>query len=141
MAARSRYATNTGAVFSLTDHLVWCPTYRRPVVVAPSDARLTTRIAETAAADRLTVQSTVQSMDVRPDHVPRVIERDPPRAVAELVNRLTGRTSRVLRQEVAALRSRRPTRWSQRSDAGSVGAVSEASKAVGRRDIAAQTGV
>jgi putative transposase len=123
MAARARDATNAGAVFRLKDHLVWCPTYRRPVVVAPSDARLTTRIAETAAADRLTVQSTVQSMDVRPDH--GLLERDPTRSVAELVNRLKGRTSRtsrVRRQEVASRRSRRSTRWS-------------------RRDIAAQQGV
>lgn len=29
----SRCAKNAGAVFSLKYHLVWCPKYRRPVLV------------------------------------------------------------------------------------------------------------
>ena len=35
-----RYAKNAGAVFSLKYHLVWCPKYRRPVLVKPVDRRL-----------------------------------------------------------------------------------------------------
>ena len=36
----SRYAKNVGAVFSLKYHVVWCPKYRRPVLVRPVDTRL-----------------------------------------------------------------------------------------------------
>ena len=35
-----RYAKNAGAVFSLKYHLVWCPKYRRPVLVKAVDRRL-----------------------------------------------------------------------------------------------------
>ena len=44
---------------------------------------------------------------------------------AEIVNRLKGRTSRVLRQEFPSLRSRLPTLWSRSSFAATVGAVSQ----------------
>lgn len=36
----TRYRRNAGATFSLKFHLVWCPKYRRPVLVPPLDARL-----------------------------------------------------------------------------------------------------
>jgi putative transposase len=41
------------------------------------------------------------------------------------VNRLKGRSSRILRQEFPALRSRLPTLWSRSYFAATVGAVSE----------------
>lgn len=134
MTGNSRYATNAGAVFSLKYHLVWCPKYRRPVLVAPVDARLKALLAETATEYGMTVHS----MEVMPDHVHLFIESDPTRSVAEIVNRLKGRTSRVLRQEFRSLRSRLPTLWSRSYYAGTVGAVSDA---VVRRYIAAQKGV
>jgi hypothetical protein len=56
---------------------------------------------------------------------------------ATLVNRIKGRSSRVLRQEFASLRSRLPTLWSRSYYAGSVGAVSDS---VVRRYIEAQKG-
>ncbi|MBO0741029.1 MAG: transposase [Hyphomicrobiaceae bacterium] len=37
--ARDRYVKNAGAVFSLKYHVVWCPKYRRPVLVAPAQIR------------------------------------------------------------------------------------------------------
>lgn len=48
------------------------------------------------------------------------------RAVAELVNRFKGFTSRVLREEFPALKSRLPTLWSRSYYAGTVGHVSDA---------------
>jgi putative transposase len=57
--------------------------------------------------------------------------------VAEIVNRLKGYTSRVLRQEFPGLRSRLPTLWSRAYYAGSVGHVSAATV---ERYIASQKG-
>lgn len=133
MTANSRYATNAGAVFSLKYHLVWCPKYRRSVLVHPIDARLKALIVEIATEYGMTVHS----MEVMPDHVHLFVESDPTRSVAEVVNRIKGRTSRVLRQEFASLRSRLPTLWSRSYYAGTVGAVSDA---VVRRYIEAQKG-
>jgi putative transposase len=133
MAAEPRYRTNAGAVFSLKYHLVWCPKYRRKVLVSPVDARLKELIGEVAADHEMTVHT----VEVMPDHVHLFVEADPTLSVAEIVNRFKGRSSRVLRQEFASLRSRLPTLWSRSYYAGSVGAVSEATI---RRYIEAQKG-
>jgi putative transposase len=133
MSAQPRYRTNAGVVFSLKYHLVWCPKYRRKVLVAPVDARLKELIAEIAAEHEMTVHA----LEVMPDHVHLFVEADPTLCVAEIVNRIKGRSSRVLRQEFAGLRSRLPTLWSRSYYAGSVGAVSEG---VVQRYIEAQKG-
>ena len=133
MAAEPRYRTDAGAVFSRKYHLVWCPKYRRKVLVASVDNRLKELIAETAEEHGMTVHT----MEVMPDHVHLFVEADPTLSVAEIVNRFKRRSSRILRQEYASLRSRLPTLWSRSYYAGSVGAVSEG---VVRRYIEAQKG-
>ena len=118
----ARYSKNAGAVFSLKYHIVFCPKYRRPVLVGEVETRL--RELLTAKASELGM--TIHALEVMPDHVHLFVESDPTRCVAEIVNRLKGFTSRLLRQEFPALRSRLPTLWSRSYYAGTVGAVSEA---------------
>ena len=118
----TRYAKNAGAVFSLKLHLVWCPKYRRHVLTGPVAERFAALLRD--KADELGM--TVHALEVRPDHVHLFVEHEPIYSVAEIVNRLKGFTSRVLRQEFPALRSRLPTLWSRSYYAGSVGQVSEA---------------
>lgn len=129
----ARYARNAGAVFSLKYHLVFCPKYRRPVLVSPIDARLKDLVREIADNRDMTVHA----LEVMPDHVHAFIESDPRWAPAEIVARFKAVTSRVLREEFPALRSRLPTLWSRSYFIGSVGAVSEGTI---RRYIAAQKG-
>jgi putative transposase len=118
----SRYAKNAGAVFSLKYHVVWCPKYRRPVLVEAVADRLRVLLAE--KADELGM--TIHGLEVMPDHVHLFVESDPTRCVAEIVNRLKGSTSRILREEFPALRSRLPTLWSRSYYASTVGHVSAA---------------
>src|SRR5215210_89510 len=116
----SRYRRNAGATFSLKYHLVWCPKYRRPVLTPSHDARLKEIITEVATeADMI-----VCALEVMPDHVHLLVEADPTLAGAEIVNRFKGRSSRLMRTEFPALRSRRSTLWSRSYYAGSVGHVS-----------------
>jgi putative transposase len=117
-----RYAKNAGAVFSLKYHVVWCPKYRRAVLVKPVDRRLKELLRE--KADELGM--TIHTLEVMPDHVHLFLESDPTLCVAEIVNRLKGFTSHALREEFPFLRSRLPTLWSRSYYAGSVGSVSAA---------------
>jgi putative transposase len=119
---QTRYAKNAGAVFSLKYHIVFCPKYRRPVLVNAVAARL--EVLLRAKADELEMR--LHALDIMPDHVHLFIESDPRWAVAELVNRMKGSTSHALRQEFPSLRSRLPTLWSRSYYAGTVGHVSEA---------------
>jgi putative transposase len=118
---QDRYARNAGAVFSLKHHIVWCSKYRRSVLTPPVDARLKMLLAEVADEHGMTIHA----VEVMPDHVHLFVESDPTICVAEIVNRFKGRTSRILRQEFASLRSRLPTLWSRSYFAATVGVVSE----------------
>ena len=128
-----RYATNAGAVFSLKYHIVWCPKYRRKVLVRPVDSRLKALLREKAKA----LDVTIHQMEVMPDHVHVFVEAGPTICVAEIVNGLKGFTSHALREEFPFLKSRLPTLWSRSYYAGTVGSVSEA---VVRKYIEAQKG-
>jgi len=132
--AGARYAKNAGAVFSLKFHAVWCPKYRRPVLTAPVDARLKEIISDIAANREMIIHA----LDVRPDHLHLFIEIDPRWATAEIVGKFKAVSSRLLRQEFPALRSRLPTLWSRAYFIASVGAVCEATI---RHYIEAQKGV
>ncbi|OGO08159.1 MAG: transposase [Chloroflexi bacterium RBG_13_60_13] len=119
----SRYAKNAGAIFSLKYHLVWCPKYRRPVLVGPVETRLKKLLLKIANE----LEATVHALEIMPDHVHIFVESDPTRGVAELVNRFKGRTSHDLREEFPSLRSRIPTLWSRSYYAATVGAISQES--------------
>jgi putative transposase len=127
------YAKSAGAVFSLKYHVVWCSKFRRSVLTPPFDERLKQVLAEVTENHGMTIHA----LEVMPNHVHIFVEADPTMDVAEIVNRLKGRSSRILRQEFPALRSRLPTLWSRSYFAATVGAVSEQTI---RRYIADQKG-
>jgi putative transposase len=117
----SRYRRTAGAVSNLHYHLVWCPKYRRAVLVDAVEARLKELLAEKAA----TMDVQIEVLAVMPDHVHLFVAAPPTDAPQHLANQFKGFTSRVLRQEFAHLRSRLPTLWSRSYYVGSAGHVSE----------------
>ena len=118
---RDRYSKNAGAAFSLKYHIVWCPKYRLKVLVGAVETRLKNILYATAAQYGVLIEA----MEVMPDHVHLFVSGDPTRCVAEIVNRLKGASSHLLREEFPHLKSRMPTLWSRSYYAGTVGHVSE----------------
>jgi putative transposase len=129
-----RYRRNAGAVYSLKYHLVWCPKYRRAVLVGSVGRDLKALIQEKAEQ----LGATVHALEVMPDHVHLFVESDPTLPVQFLVNQFKGYTSRVLRERYPSLKSRLPSLWSRSYYAASVGTVSDATP---RRYIEAQKDV
>ena len=117
----ARYRKNAGALFSLKYHIVWCPKYRKPVLGGMVGRRLGALLR--AKAKEMNMD--IHALEIMPDHVHLFIESDPRWCVAEIVNRLKGITSHVLRKQFAFLRSRLPCLWSRAYYAGTVGHVSE----------------
>lgn len=113
---------NAGAVFSLKFHLVWCPKYRRKVLVDEVAERLKVLLVEKASE----LGSVVHALEVMPDHVHLFVESDPTFSPSHLANQFKGFTSHALRQEFPHLRSRLPTLWSRSYFAASVGYVTDA---------------
>lgn len=116
-----RYRKNAGAVFSLKYHIVWCPKYRRPVLEGMVARRLERLIRKKAKE----LELGILALEIMPEHVHLFIESDPRWCIAEIINRLKGFTSHVLREEFPHLKSRLPSLWSRSYYAGTVGHVSE----------------
>jgi len=68
----------------------------------------------------------MEAIKIMPDHVQLLISFDPRYAVAEMVNRVKGVTSRNMRAEFRELRWGIPALWSRSYYAGTFGQVSEA---------------
>ncbi len=116
-----RYRRNAGSVYNLNYHLVWCPKYRRKVLVGAVEARLKELLTERAAV----LDIEIAALEVMPDHVHFFVSAPPTEAVQHFVNQFKGYTSRVLRQEFPHLKSRMPSLWSRSYYAGTAGQVSE----------------
>lgn len=116
-----RYRKNSSAIFSLKYHLVWCPKYRRPVLIGDIRERLSVVLHEVANENGWIIHT----WEIMPDHVHLFIETDPTASPAGVVAAIKGRSSRVLRGEFASLRSRLPTLWTRSYYAGTVGHVSD----------------
>lgn len=97
--------------------MVWCPKYRRKVLVNSVDMRLKEIIHPTAQEFR----ATVIELEVMPDHVHLLCEVDPQFGIHRLVRYLKGRSSRLLRQEFPWLRSRLPALWTNSYFVATVG--------------------
>ena len=93
--------------YSCKYHVVFCPKYRRPVLVDGVDDRLKELIKETC--DQLNVE--IIEMEIMPDHVHLLMGVDPQYGIHKAVKRIKGYSSSVLRQEFSWLRSRIPTLW------------------------------
>jgi putative transposase len=104
-------------VFSCKYHVVWCPKYRRPVLVRGVDVRLKKIIREVVSERR----AEIIEMEIMPDHVHLLIEVDPQYGIHRLVRQMKGRSSRLLRQEFPWLRSRLPTLWTNSHFVSTVG--------------------
>ena len=114
-----RYRKNAGCVYNLHYHLVWCPKYRKSVLVGPVEVVLKQLLAEKAS--QLDIQ--IEALEVMPDHVHLLVNAPPTEAPQHLANQFKGFTSRRLRQQFPYLRSQLPTLWSRSYFVGSTGAV------------------
>ena len=104
-----RYRSTHKTVYSAKYHLIWCPKYRRRVLVGGVDVRLKAIIADVASQ----VGAEVLEVEVMPDHVHLLAEVPPTLPLSEFMRLVKGRSSRLLRMEFPRLR-RLPVLWSRR---------------------------
>jgi putative transposase len=102
-----RYRRTHKTVHSAKYHLVWCPTYRRRVLVGGVDMWLKAILGEVAAE----IGAEVIEVEVMPHHVHLLAEVPPTVPLWRFVGLLKGRSSHLLRMEVPRLR-RLPGLWS-----------------------------
>ena len=116
------YIHKQGLVYKNQFHVVFCPKYRRPVLVDGVDVRLKEILLEKAA--ELDVK--ILSMEIMPDHVHLFISFDPRLMLHKIIKILKGSSSRILREEFPSLKSRLPSMWTRSYFSCSVGHIGEA---------------
>ena len=112
-----KYRSNNNVVYSCKYHVVWCPKYRRKVLVDGVDKRLK-EIAQAVAEE---MHFEIIEMEVMPDHVHMLVEVDPQLGIHKVVKRIKGRSSHDLREEFPWLKRRLPSLWTNSYFASTVG--------------------
>jgi putative transposase len=112
-----KYKSNRNITYSCKYHVVWCPKYRRSVLIDGVDVRLKELLVEKCAEH----QAEIIELEVMPDHVHLLVEVDPQYGIHRLVKQIKGYSSRILRQEFPWLRSRIPTLWTNSYFVSTVG--------------------
>ena len=113
------YHTDHSIVYSCQYHVIFCPKYRRPVLIDAVAARL----KELVLAKQDEYGYTVLGIEVMPDHVHLLLDVDPRIGVASVVAKIKGSTSHELRALFPWLRRRLPTLWTRSKFISSMGAV------------------
>jgi putative transposase len=116
---KDQLKTNHTIAYICHYHVVFCPKYRRKVLVPPIDERLQTIILET-------IEKWGQELievEVLPDHVHVLVGCDPQFGIHRLVKYLKGTSSRYLRQEFPQLKRRLPSLWTNSYFLATVGGL------------------
>ena len=111
------FRSNNNVVYSCVYHVIWCPKYRRRVLVGEVEKRLRQIIMDVAAK----CHADIQGVEVMPDHVHLVVEVDPQYGVHRLVKQVKGLSSHMLRSEFPHLKTKLPTLWTNSYFVATVG--------------------
>ena len=114
------YRHNRTSVVMVNYHIVFCPKYRRKLLVGAIKTRLQQIFKEVAKDNNWEIIAT----EVMPDHVHLFVYADPVTKPEIVVKRFKGRSSRYLRKEFPEL-LKMPTLWTRSyflSTAGNVSA-------------------
>jgi putative transposase len=117
VAMSQTYKSNRNIVYSCKYHVVWCPKYRRKVLINGVDVRLKEILQEVVGE----TTGEILELEVMPDHVHVLVDIDPQYGIVKLIRNMKGRSSRLLRQEFPWLKSRLPTLWTNSYFVSTVG--------------------
>jgi len=118
---KKRWKKSRSATYNIAYHLIWCPKYRRKVLINGVEDRLKELLYEKAKE----LDVVIEEMEIMPEHVHLFVKCEPNDSPQWLVSQFKGYTSRILRQEFKELRSRLPTLWTRSYYCESIGHISE----------------
>ena len=128
------YHTDHAIKYSCQYHVIFCPKYRRKVLLPPLDDRLKELFLEKQEA----YDYSVMAMEIMPDHIHLLLDVDPRIGIVSIVGKIKGYTSHIIRKEFPWMKKRLPSLWTRGKFIASVGSVT---LAVVQRYIDSQKGV
>ena len=119
--SKNRWTTSHTTVYNLGYHIIFCPKYRRKVLVGNVKVRLSELL--NMKANELSI--VIEEETIMPDHVHLFVRATPTLAPHFIVGQMKGYSSKILRQEFPSLKSRLPSLWTRSYYIESVGHISE----------------
>lgn len=114
------YKTSSHLTYSCQYHVIFCPKYRRRVLTNEIERRLKELFINISER----YDFTILEMEVMPDHVHLLIDCNPRFGIMEVVHKLKGITSNVLRNEFPELKRKLPSLWTRSAFISTVGSIS-----------------
>lgn len=116
-----RWTHSNTTIYNIGYHIIWCPKYRRKVLVSPVSDRLKELLLKKAQE----IDIKIEIMEIMPDHIHLFIKSRPTASPHWIVQQLKGNSSRILRKEFHSLKTRLPTLWTRSYYCESCGHISE----------------
>lgn len=98
------------AVAKCSYHIVWATKYRLSILVG---ADVADRLGETLAGAADSIGASLENFECEPDHVHVLVSAPAHLSPSDIARALKGRSSRVLRDEFPAIKSRTPSPWTR----------------------------
>lgn len=118
---KDRYKISAGCVYNINYHLVWCPKYRKAVLINSVAKDLKILIEQ--KAKELNVE--IGGFEIMPDHIHLFVSAKPTLPIHFIVQQFKGFTSHELRNKYEHLKRKLPTLWSRSYYVGTAGFVSD----------------
>lgn len=115
-----KYIHEHSVVYSCQYHIVFCPKYRRKVLIDGVDARLKELVFEKQSE----YGYEVIEIEVMPDHVHLLLSINPTLCPSDVIGKIKGYTAHQLREEFTWLKSRLPSLWTRSKFISTCGTVS-----------------
>ena len=116
----SNYRTTETTVYCCRYHVIFCPKYRRKVLIHGIDERF----KEIVLSMQENENFIVLEMEVMPDYVHLLLDVDPTIGINVVVSRIKGKTAHILTREFPEIRRRIPTLWTRSKFIATVGSLS-----------------
>lgn len=116
-----RWTHSNNTVYNIGYHIIWCPKYRRKVLVGEVENRLKQLLLEKAKE----IGISIEELQIMPGHVHLFVKASPVASPHWIVQQLKGYTSHELRGEFQSLKTRLPTLWTRSYYVESCGHISE----------------
>jgi putative transposase len=116
----NKFKSNNNIVFDCKYHVIWCPKYRRKVLIGDVEKRLKEILIDVA----LDTRCEIIEMETDVNHIHILVSVDPQFGIMKFIKRAKGRSSNLLRKEFKHLRTKLPALWTNSTLVSSVGSVS-----------------
>jgi len=119
--SNDKYTHKNGIVYLNQYHVIFCPKYRRKVLVGDIEKDLREIFYEVAKENDVEIKA----LEIMPDHVHMFISFDPRQHTHKIIQQFKGKSSRILREKYPSLKSRLPSLWTRSYFCCTVGHISE----------------